>query len=368
MGDIALALCGGGGKGAFQIGVWKSLEEHGIMKKVKAIAGASVGALNAVLFALGDFKMAKHIWYRINNDVLLSLNPRLGSGLFSRKGLERILREVQLKRIYDCGMDVYVALKNLDEGVIEYKHLNSLSVDEMIKALLASSALPVAYAPVELQGKINMDPGTNEYGNTPIEPLYRQGFRDIYVLSLNHEFSEYSVRKGIRDGLEVINLHQAFPGCDITAIQPLKDLGATLDFSQTSIRSRMIQGYADANTSLNKGEAYHMARNYSGINNDIRNKMKAMFKNGSEFKEFVTTMDIGLPNPKCGTGGGTRWYKDIFEIDGWRVQWHTAPLSILKSHYRIIDGDNVRWAYTFNPDVILKALTEYESILKFNDD
>ena len=32
MDGIALALCGGGGKGAFHTGVWKALEEHGILK------------------------------------------------------------------------------------------------------------------------------------------------------------------------------------------------------------------------------------------------------------------------------------------------------------------------------------------------
>jgi len=70
--SVALVLCEGGGKGAFQIGAWRALEEYGIMKKVRAISGTSVGALNAVLFALGDRKMAEDIWKNIKPEDMLS--------------------------------------------------------------------------------------------------------------------------------------------------------------------------------------------------------------------------------------------------------------------------------------------------------
>ena len=38
----AIALEGGGAKGAYQIGVWKALEEAGI--RYNAVSGSSVGA------------------------------------------------------------------------------------------------------------------------------------------------------------------------------------------------------------------------------------------------------------------------------------------------------------------------------------
>ena len=47
----ALCLGGGGGKGAYQLGVYRALTEYGLMKKVDAISGTSIGAINAVLFA-----------------------------------------------------------------------------------------------------------------------------------------------------------------------------------------------------------------------------------------------------------------------------------------------------------------------------
>ena len=49
---------GGGGKGSYQIGVWRAIRELGLEKWITAVSGTSVGALNAALFAKGDFEKA----------------------------------------------------------------------------------------------------------------------------------------------------------------------------------------------------------------------------------------------------------------------------------------------------------------------
>ena len=46
---ITLALSGGGGRGAYQLGVWRALEEIGYWSRVQAIAGTSIGAINGAL-------------------------------------------------------------------------------------------------------------------------------------------------------------------------------------------------------------------------------------------------------------------------------------------------------------------------------
>ena len=45
----AIALEGGGAKGAYEIGVWKALDEAGI--KFNAVAGTSVGSMNGALIS-----------------------------------------------------------------------------------------------------------------------------------------------------------------------------------------------------------------------------------------------------------------------------------------------------------------------------
>lgn len=62
--NFGLVFAGGGGKGAWQLGVWKALEEAGIRRK--AVSGTSVGALNAALYAQGDYDKAIDAWMSIS--------------------------------------------------------------------------------------------------------------------------------------------------------------------------------------------------------------------------------------------------------------------------------------------------------------
>src|SRR5688572_18764281 len=58
---VALVLAGGGSKGAYQTGVWRALKHIGC-PSFHAIAGTSVGALNALLIAKGNMSEALRLW------------------------------------------------------------------------------------------------------------------------------------------------------------------------------------------------------------------------------------------------------------------------------------------------------------------
>ena len=58
---FGFVLSGGGANGAYEVGVWQALQELDVASNITAIAGTSVGALNAALFAAcpGD---AEKLW------------------------------------------------------------------------------------------------------------------------------------------------------------------------------------------------------------------------------------------------------------------------------------------------------------------
>ena len=64
--SYALCLGGGGGKGAYQLGVYRALAEYGLIDKVTAISGTSIGAINAVLFACNDPDRSEEAWKKIH--------------------------------------------------------------------------------------------------------------------------------------------------------------------------------------------------------------------------------------------------------------------------------------------------------------
>ena len=73
MKKLGLVLSGGGGKGSYEIGVWRYLKEIGLDKKISVISGTSVGGLNAALMGTEDYENAECIWkYKINREVILT--------------------------------------------------------------------------------------------------------------------------------------------------------------------------------------------------------------------------------------------------------------------------------------------------------
>ena len=70
---IGMVFNGGGGKGAYQIGVMKAILSLGLDRHIQAISGTSVGALNAALFINGDFQLAERTWLTISPDKILSV-------------------------------------------------------------------------------------------------------------------------------------------------------------------------------------------------------------------------------------------------------------------------------------------------------
>lgn len=71
---IGLVLSGGGGKGAYELGVWEALGELGLHKYINVISGTSIGAFNAVLFAQDEPEKAIGLWDEVKMDKLIPLS------------------------------------------------------------------------------------------------------------------------------------------------------------------------------------------------------------------------------------------------------------------------------------------------------
>ncbi|MFA6939864.1 MAG: patatin-like phospholipase family protein, partial [Clostridiaceae bacterium] len=71
MKEYGLVLAGGGAKGGYEIGVYKSLIKNNI--NIKAVAGASVGALNGAMIVQGDYEKAAELWKNINVQNVINL-------------------------------------------------------------------------------------------------------------------------------------------------------------------------------------------------------------------------------------------------------------------------------------------------------
>ncbi len=226
---IGLVLAGGGGKGAYQVGVLKALKEKGLLDEVTAISGASIGAVNAMLYAQENIELMYKDWYEI--DMLTLFDVELEMLVNNRPYFSRseMLALVGKYKIYNS------ICKISNDGtapVAEYRCLNDLDIENIKKVLLASTALPVIYEAVEIDGNYYRDGGICD--NEPIKPLYDAGIRDFIIIGLKHG-KNFNYTK--------------WPDANIIAIYPSRDLGdlvdGTLDFSNKSIMYREMLGYKD---------------------------------------------------------------------------------------------------------------------------
>lgn len=276
---LGLVLAGGGGKGAYQIGVWKYLRECGLDQHICAVSGTSVGALNAALFAAGDYERAEDIWLNIALDKILTpkeitfedvtrfftvagITPSMLAsaagiavsplvsitngirvmqrrrGIFSREGLAEIINyDLDFHRLYNDGIPCYATcfgLSLMDFGLRRF-NLQEYSKNDIRNILLASSAIPVVFEPQKVRGVYYCDGGIPKIGdNVPVQPLYDDGIENIIVVHLGQD---------------------SFVECDkyeharIFEITPQKDLGGavdgTLDFTKEGAKWRIEQGYQD---------------------------------------------------------------------------------------------------------------------------
>lgn len=191
----ALVLPGGGGRGAYQVGVVKALLERGI--EFDLAFGTSIGGINAALLAQGSLQRLEKLWGNITGRDVFSLPSAhqigrlvLGHklGLLDNQPLELLLRrEIDLQRVKSSSMKVgwcTTDLCSLETRLITIDEISTTS--ELIDVLMATSAIPMAFPPRHIQGKgLWVDGGLVR--NTPMETAIHMGADEIYMVLLHPE-------------------------------------------------------------------------------------------------------------------------------------------------------------------------------------
>lgn len=259
MAKIGLALAGGGARGAYQIGAWKALKEKGLDKYISAYSGASVGSLNAALFAMDDYDAAYKVWMSLNKDSLFNIEKKiykrifkeklnfLNKGVFDTKQLEELIdQSVDYDKVRE--KDVFVVTTHLgnekstffdllrtnykhyfkSEKQTKYQNLRHFDDDTIKKILLASCAIPIVFRPIEIANESFYDGGLLD--NTPYKPLVDIGCDIVIVIDL---FKLSFVKKNTPNGVKLIT------------VNPKRSLRGVLDFNNKYIERRFSLGYKD---------------------------------------------------------------------------------------------------------------------------
>jgi NTE family protein len=215
-------LSGGGTRGAFEVGVIDVLARRGIVPDV--LIGTSVGAINAAFWALhpapdvGPWLL--DFWLKSNRSTVLPDGPLPMVGrLFQRRdhlttqaGLLRALRSAIPDSVCLEDAAIPLAITSTDA---ERGERVVIRRGPMLPALLASTAVPGVWPPVEIGGRRLVDGGL--VANCDLESAVEAGVTDaiaVDVMSATVRKPSMDMRNIVERTVEIALRRQ----CDITAL------------------------------------------------------------------------------------------------------------------------------------------------------
>ena len=179
-----LVLSGGGGRGAYQVGVIKALEEGGIEPEI--IVGTSIGAVNGALLASG-LKAAdlERVWLSLTTRQIHKLRPDFWRihqwpSIFTTAPLEDTLnRLVDFVAVARSPRRLVVTATDVESGRLRVFHNGEVNA----RHIVASCSIPVIYPATRIRGRHYWDGAV--LAETPLGQAIDAGADEIYVVLLS---------------------------------------------------------------------------------------------------------------------------------------------------------------------------------------
>jgi NTE family protein len=245
----AFVFAGGGSFGSVQVGMLRALVAHGLTANM--VVGSSVGAMNAAFYAgmptaEGVEKLAA-IWRSLRRQDVFPITWRTLIGFIRRRDF--LVAADGVRRL----IDTHVPYRNLEEAKIPLHVVATdllsgetvvLSKGSVAQAVLASTAIPAAFAPVQIESLYLADGAIT--CNTPVRVAIGCGARRLIVLPTGYACALETPPAGaIACALHALTLliarqllhelHGLDSDIEYFVVPPLCPLlGSPYDFSQTN--------------------------------------------------------------------------------------------------------------------------------------
>lgn len=245
----AFVFAGGGSFGAIQVGMLHALAAHGVVADV--VFGSSVGALNGAYYAgtptIEGIRQLETIWRGLHRRDVFQVTWRSVLGFVRRRdflvtseGLRQIVdKHLPYRNLEEAKIPVHIVATDILSGETVV-----LSKGPAAQAILASAAIPPAFAPVKFENLYLADGAISS--NTPVKVAVALGARRLIILPTGYACARESPPSGaLANALHALTLLIARqllselegldPRVDYFIVPPLCPLtGSPYDFSQTS--------------------------------------------------------------------------------------------------------------------------------------
>lgn len=234
-----LVFSGGGARGAYQIGVWKALDELGI--KCDIVTGTSIGSINGALYTQGCLKKAESMWKKINFETVFPTDKNGSSNVLSHKKLrlepinlkKNILSIIDLNQIYNSNINYGLVTIKYPSFKLLALEKNNIKREEFVDYLIASSTVFPIFKAKKIENKKYIDGGYKK--PVPTSLAKKMGAEKLIVvdISVNRDLTLKHDKNTI-------------------VISPNNKIGSPLNFNSEMAKKDIKYGYYDTLKAFNK--------------------------------------------------------------------------------------------------------------------
>jgi NTE family protein len=251
----AIALGGGGTKGAYEAGVWKALKELDIEYEI--VTGTSIGAVNGALMVAREYERACEIWNTIEMENVIADGVNLTTtmeGMFNqREAIGPFLK----KYVKNKGADVSPFLEFIDSLVDEEK-VRASDVDFGLVTVQVSSLKPMELTKEEIPMGLLKDYIMASASIFPVFPMHRIG-NELYLDGCYYDNLpiDLALKMGA-DEVIAVDLHTSPQHPNyvnkpyVKYITPSRSLGTMLNFDRAVLNANQALGYYDTMKAFGK--------------------------------------------------------------------------------------------------------------------
>ena len=244
----AFVFAGGGSFGAIQVGMMHSLAAHGISADM--VVGSSVGALNGAYYAgdptLKGVLRLETIWRGLTRHDVFPVTWRTMLGFLWRRdfliphdGIQKLIDDhLPYRNLEDAQLPLHIVTTDIVTGDSVV-----LSEGSVAQAVIASTAIPGAFAPVPYKDFYLADGAISS--NTPIKVAVAKGAQRLIILPTGYACSTHTPPVGaVANALHALTLlisrqlvselEGLGPDIEYFVVPPLCPLvGSPYDFTRT---------------------------------------------------------------------------------------------------------------------------------------
>jgi len=256
-----IVINGGGPSGLLSYGALKYLFENDFVniENIKSIYGTSIGGIFGVMLSLKyDWKTLDDYIMKRPWDKVFKLEPDDLFGLYYNKGLfsfnlvEEFLKplleakdlslSITLKEYYDYNnIDHHFFAAEINSFTkIDISHKTHPELG-LIKALEMTTAIPIFFKPVFLDGKCYIDGGL--LNNYPVKDcLDNEGCKDTEILGIKNK---YTNKLNIHENMNLLEYLQGLQGMIITHMQKEHQLDDVIPYEVKCVCEKNMSNYSE---------------------------------------------------------------------------------------------------------------------------